>query len=501
MKRVVNRFILLTIAILFLFSSACVLVDNEPDPSPSQSPSGLPYFAQFAPDYSESDLQMKSWAYIPPRLDVLNELDHRTEDNYRDYAEAGLNIMYIQYNPDREGYTTYSKTPEELFGYMDMAVSNGVEKIVVYDGRLYDMSASHTSLVGTAAYPTQADLNAYVADCMKDYKDHPAFYGSFLIDEPSYGQFTAIGQVYKAIKAAAPDADICVNLFPMFDFIKSAYAAGSASLTTEQAYRSYLNNFLEKTGADYIMLDSYPFMGTFIQPYHFRTLQIAAEVCKEKGVELRAFAQSFSKKNSNGDVDERLCDETDMYWQLNFYLGMGVKEIAYFTYYQIAGVRPNGSVYIDNSTFMTVDGQKTPLYHFTKKINAEIREFAPILLNFEYQGLNYYKGSGVANINYVKDVARDDFTGLKSVLIDDYDFALVTELYDAQKENYMYMVQNIHDPKNIAYQQNAEITLEFGEEYNYAVVYYKDSVKYVELKDGKYTATLSVGQAEYILPY
>ena len=56
--------------------------------------------------------------------------------------------------------------------------------------------------------------------------------------------------------------------------------------------------FIDKTGADYIMVDCYPYYKSpdksNIGKYYFACLEIIAKVCNERNVEMHMVMQSFA---------------------------------------------------------------------------------------------------------------------------------------------------------------------------------------------------------------
>ena len=85
------------------------------------------------------------------------------------------------------------------------------------------------------------------------------------------------------------------------------------------------------------------------------------------------------------------------------------------------------------------------------------------------------------------------------------DATLVTELYDKDNYNYMYMVMNTIDP----YEKNTNgndtlqtITVTFDGTFDMVYVYDQTGARTsVQLINNTYTVTLTAGQAVYLLPY
>ena len=79
------------------------------------------------------------------------------------------------------------------------------------------------------------------------------------------------------------------------------------------------------------------------------------------------------------------------------------------------------------------------------------------------------------------------------------EYTLVTELYDKDNYNYMYMVMNTIDPNEGGTQS---ITVTFNDTIDKIYVYDQTGKRTaVTLTNHTYTVTLTAGQAVYLLPY
>ena len=185
-------------------------------------------------------------------------------------------------------------------------------------------------------------------------------------------------------------------------------------------------------------------------------------------------------------------------------MGYGCDEIVFYTYFTIAGgnVKTGATYNIDGASFITHYGEKTDIYYNMQKIMAEMQVFAKTILNFKYQGSGTFKTLPLNDVVAYDYAANDEFAKVKSVTVAQGNLALVTELYDEDKDNYMYMVQNILDPiKGKTYDTSLSVNVEFDEGYNYVAIYTKDTVRYEKLTDHEYSSVISARYAEFLLPY
>ena len=455
-------------------------------------------------------------------------------EHFQDYVNCGLNIMFLQaceygydfivdngYIKDASAVMQFYTDKESdyqdslLKQLLDLAKQAGAEKTLFMDARLYWLSSRTHSLIGNE-FQSEKELDTFVSECVKDYSTHDVFWGLLLRDEPTWDMFEASGQVYRSLKRVCEKVQPVQNLLPIYGtgtagsgnlYVESLLKEDGTEKTRKEFYLEYLTNWQAATGADYIMMDTYPFKAIGIQEYHTNGLKYTAEFCKEKNLELWVVAQSASWSNSGGEqaVSNRAQTKEDMYWQLNMLMGFGVNKVMYYTYFRRAGGNSTtGGFYHDNVSFVNSSGEKTELYYFTQDIMAEMQKFAGTILNFRYQGSAVFMK---APMNFICSHAysegeNDTFTAIKNVSVDVSNMAMVNELYDSERDNYMYMVLNSLDPVNTKKGDTSlTVEIEFQDKYEYVAVYYKGEVTYEKLKGHKYSCVLSAGYAKFLLPY
>ncbi len=501
------------------------------------------------PVYSEdSDLEFEYFAYhsmndgkyMEDGKVINTGKDYRDPEHFRDYVDAGMKTFFFQqiqyqYNYVRGG-AKENFAESDLKKYMDMAQEAGVEKAIVLDWRILRLSSMTTKpyktddLTDGAEIPyvapteevekavnlglnkdnpkyvfaKKSELRNYVISCIKEYEDHDIFWAVLMRDEPTYKMFPATKAIFEIVREYNPEIVLDQNLLPMYGD-ESYYhdVKTDGNLPREEFYKKYLENWLDASGADYVMFDTYPIRYDGIETFQLKGLKIAAEVCKERGAELKVIMQTFAWLR-NGKGVNRLCDISDLYWQTNMLMGYGCTEIVYYTYFTIAnGNEKTGGMYnIDGASFVNHYGEKTEIYYDMKKIMAEMQKFAKVILNFKYRASGTFKTLPLNDVAAYDYAENDEFAKVKGVAVEQGDLVLVNELYDAEKGNYMYMVENILDPiKGKSYDTSAAVEIEFDESYEYVAIYYKDSVRYEKLTDHKYSTVLSAGYAEFLLPY
>lgn len=456
--------------------------------------------------------------------------DFRTVERIQEYKDAGMTILL----PQSKASITYGTQEEAdiLKHVMDISLEGGIDKVIVSDYRLVLLcrETSEGGIIGegditestikntiklTKKFKDEAALDEYVAGCLAQYKDHAAFYGVLLQDEPNYKMATAYGQVYKSIKRACADAYIQMNLLPMESTTFKNYpplegqedvdetGRDSADVSLDELvarYKLYVSAFLDATGCPYLQYDQYPMTASkgIIGDY-IRSFQEAAEECKERGIELKHIAQTISYTN-NTVLNRRQITEEDARYLNNMMLGFGVKQIMYYTFWT-KSENTTAETTIDGSCFIDWYGNKTELYYFMQEIIKENSEFENVILNFDYSSSCTYSVTPTVYSDSQVSMAKEGtFKKATSVEIDK-ECALVTELYDADKDNYMYMLQNVVNPVYKGKKAYQTITVTFPENYKYVSVFKNGKRSEVKLVNGKYSVSQTPGEAVFVIPY
>lgn len=501
---------------------------------PTSSSAADPKLAQ-APDYSKYVEVFDSYAYSGPN-DGTYTIDGvvydtganlLTEEHLGNYKAVGLNIWLPQSDLKIAGGFNEQVWENEIKPYMDMAHKLGL-KVILNDQNIQWLSYQNCPLIGeddpstekveAYGFDDEAALDAYVANCCALYKDHPAFYGLMLGDEPRPYKVTAYGQTYASIRRVLGD-DVFVqyNLLPgdmgyheEGRFPELTEEEDDPNFTeyerTLKQYEKYLNMFLDVLpGIGYLQYDDYPVHEGYLDEDYIPSLQVAAKVAAERGLELHVVSQTFAMKTNGPDgvLHWKTPAKEDLQWMNNILLGFGVKQIHYFTYVTKGDNKSNGEYFIDGASFVTRTGEKTKLYDAMKEIIANNQTFAPVIKQFAYQGCKKYCVTPT-NFNITQFVQIDNsytFKKLKDVSINK-EIALVSELYDKENDNYMYMVMNLLGAGCEGSRAYQTTVLTFPAEYTHAVVYKNGVGTPQKLEDGnKLTIKLPATEAAYVLPY
>lgn len=502
--------------------------------------------APVPPDYSASTKQFDFYGYSAcidgwniDGVDYHSGEDYLSVERIKEYKDAGMTIYFPQSAAVVNEEVAQDWENSRAKRALDYALEAGIDKVILCDARIQrltkqDFGTSEQiremakdgsiyqhekyGLIGEGKqFATEAELDAFVAECLSLYKDHEAFYGIMLGDEPNFYHAESYGQMYRSIKRVSEklgkEVYIQYNLNPIsiaFDQLRRQFHCppleNTDGLTNEQiiekAYEAYVRLFMEKTGATYIQYDMYPlYRKEYISNWYFFALQMVSKLAKEYNAEFYFVTQTFNMLQRKDDkYTNRNFTEADMRWLNNALVGFGIKQISYFTYFTKAD--NNAEHFEDGKSFITWRGEKTEMYYWMQKIMAEEQKLAPVVLNFEYKSSKIYsKPTEGLDLEYVRlTYPTPDFTMVTGVEIDK-GAALVTELYDEEKGNYLYMVQNVIDAAKEFANPLQKATLTFDRKYKYAAVYVKGERTDVKLKKGKFTVKQTEGEAVFVMPY
>ena len=513
--------------------------------------------------YGYSSISDGQWT-LDGNNQVANPTDFRElQSTYDTYAASGLTVLLPQTSFVTDGSANLANTRR----YMDMAANAGL-KVILTDWHIQIIStpvkvtsngatnsdstykpwvlASDVNSDGTGktvevqtyldalkAYGLTADttrfkdqnaLDAYLMNEISGYKDHPAFMGVMLGDEPSYHNAYCYGLVYRSLKRIMPEIYVQYNLLPMeqsLNTIKYRYPglknkSSATNAEIETAYTSYVTSFLDSMGTDYIQYDDYPFKSAvedywlweetvpYVDNTSLRNIQLIAEIAKERNLSVKVVTQACLMKSGgkDGATHIRQVSEDDARWLNNYLMGFGVKQINYFTYWTKASNSSSGEWYEDGYAFVDRNGNPTYLYEIMQTILAENADFAPTISHFDYKDSHIYgskKSQDNAHITWSGSLTDNNNYSFKWItnVTTNNEYTLVTELFDEERYNYMYMFMNVMDPY-YGGKQTVTITLDSSVKQFY--VYGQDGERLETVTGNTYTVTLTAGQAIYIMP-
>ncbi len=451
------------------------------------------------------------YGYSPPpngqwQIDdtIFTTEDFRTVEKYKEYCECGFNVLFLQSTAPYNGEGWENSETKTV---IERALEAGIEKVILIDTRIFNLSLIEEGLVGEGKkFATEADLDDFIRNCIKDYRHQKGFYGIQLRDEPFWPYLKTVGEIFRSVARVDKSIFVHCNLNPMHG-ASLTYRICPPGQDLISSYEKYLSMFLEETGTDHLMMDTYPFhkspdrspMGKF----YFAGLECVARVCKRYGVEMHIVMQSFGM-DVRGKHYHHLPSERQMQYQKNVLMAFGVKQYSYFTYWTKQMNRTDGEMFPDGKALMNRRGEKTRMYYHVQKINKEIKALSPLLSCFDYcANAFFFHVPFRVNPTFLEMVRGGALSQVADVQTDK-ETVLVTEQYDKEKGQYMHCIVNVAEPKvytKIYGKEKQRTQLTFDKKYNVVDVYKNKTWSTVALTNGEFTVELSPGEGVMVLPY
>ena len=435
--------------------------------------------------------------------------DFRTAERYAEYVDCGFNMVQARGENSYSGEEWEGCNCQRVF---KEALKGGCKRILVTDGRFDRWIRNDRDIVGEGKmFVTEEELDKAVAECVAPYACQEGFYGIQLFDEPIYDQFPAYGQIMRSIKRILPDAYVQSNLLPMTATPKllspqKEYAEDIATdkIATEEMalwdiYTKYVGDFQEITQADNLHFDEYPFRREYIISGNtIPNYQLVARMCKERGIAFRVVLQSFAHIWS-GNYHNRRMTESDMYWQTNFAMGFGVREYSFYTYMAKPDFmykdRPMGEM--DGAAFINLDGSRTKLYEYTKRIIAEMKKMSVVLQNYEYESSHVVTEAGKTckDFDWTKFLYEDEPSPIPVTV--DKGVAFITR--QTNGENELYMLENIGNVRDELFDGIGPMQLKAKLPAGTKNFYFRgEKIQATPDVNGEYVFDLKVGDAIFV---
>ena len=435
--------------------------------------------------------------------------DFRTAERYAEYVECGFNMVQARGENSYKGEEWEGSNCQLVF---KEALKGGCTRILVTDGRFDHWIRDERDLVGEGKmFATEAELDKAVAECVAPYATQEGFYGIQLFDEPLYDQFPAYGQIMRSIKRILPDAYVQSNLLPMTAPEKllvpqKGYSEDVATdkiatetLAVSDIYKRYVGDFQEITQADNIHFDEYPFRREYIISGNtLPNYQLVARMCKARNIDFRAVLQSFAHI-WNGNYQNRRMTESDMYWQTNLAMGFGVREYSFYTYMAKPDFKYKDGPFgeMDGAAFINLDGSRTKLYEYTKRIISEMKKLSVVLRNYRYESSHIVTESGKTckDFDWTKFLYEDEPSPIPVSV--DKGVALITR--QTNGENELYMFENLGNVRDELFDGIPPMRLSARLPEGEKKCYFRgEQIQATPNAEGEYTFALKVGDAIFV---
>jgi hypothetical protein len=322
---VVRAHLLLVVLVATLLATGFALAAP-----PASQPAGAtpPAPAPTPPDLQ--DFVTSYWCNPPARFHTL--------ERYAEIRNANFTVAM--------GAGGAGLTVEQNRQMLDYCRQLGM-KAIVRDGRL-PLAAS------------SAEQQAAIDAVVKEYADHPALFGYYLVDEPGAGAFDGLGQVVARLREKDPTRVAYINLLPTYarDF------PGALGTTT---YEEHVRAFVAKVKPAVLSYDHYHFTTQGDRADFFENLDTVRRVA----LEARIPFWNIVLVTQHGGY--RNLTEGELRFEAMQTLAYGARGLLWFTYWSPAET--------DHSltwahAMINPDGSRDPHYEQVRAVNAEVLAIA-----------------------------------------------------------------------------------------------------------------------------
>jgi len=380
-----------------------------------------------------------------------------SEENYKLYADSGLNFMIMNRN----------KPKEMILEGLSYAEKFGISCIV------------------------NLQENESLIDC-EELKKYKSFAGFHVFDEPFIPDFKGIKAKIEPIANKYPDKLFFVNLWPD-QWDQNITKLGSSD------YPNYVDRFcfeiLSKVeGEKVLSVDSYPLMYAYdgsgrdvIDGRHLEIYELFARKAKEYGAVFHAYLQTMSY----GKWHRKPAME-DMYFQFFVGVAYGAKRFSHFCYYTPGGTCSDFDLSKDYAMVAKND-EPTDIYHFVKQVNGDMQDFAEFILNSSWVQTAFIEGQTSFDEYegklYLRD-RKDRVNGIEKI---ESEYESLVGEFDYQGEK-AYVVVNFTNP---CHKKSNTLRLRFTD-WKKVRVQTVEGAYFVSLDDGVLALSLGVGQGAVI---
>ena len=195
-----------------------------------------------------------------------------------------------------------------------------------------------------------------------EYPTSQACWGYSIKDEPSASEFEGLAQKVEKNRKRYPGKLSFINIYPNY---------ANAGMLGKSAYDEYVSDFIETVNPDVLCMDHYPIFrpdGDGRDGY-CANLETMRKYSLKQNI---PFWNFFNTMPYGPHTDPT---EAQVRWQIYSSLAYGAKGILYFCYFT-----PQGDEFPKGGAIIAVDGTKTHHYDEAARINAELKNLGPVIM-------------------------------------------------------------------------------------------------------------------------
>ena len=273
---------------------------------------------------------------------------------------------YVKIDPTTgHGYYDYELTKARYQEVKDAGINialyygHAVDRSINENKRIHDIcSEVGLKFIGNVA---AADNTTRIQQIKETFGSSSTYVGELLSDEPSVNEYDDLAAFVDEYNVALPNKEVYINLFP-------EYANAATQLKTN--YEDYINQYFAKINTKSMSYDFYGLLtnGSTNNMY-YSNLDIVRSKTLDRRMPFWVITQA-SELSAN-----RYPNEKEERWSVWSNIAGGSKGISYFCYWT-----PSGGAYDDRPSMIDIHGNKTEMYDWVKKINADINTIGKKLL-------------------------------------------------------------------------------------------------------------------------
>lgn len=376
--------------------------------------------------------------------------------------------------------------------YMQMIAESGVNLIVhtpddtsgSLGQKLLDLGAKHgigvyihdTTLLGMR---TEENISiARVSERLSAYRNHPAFCGLFVVDEPgglTY-KYNVDGRVDDNMEDYIELTRILKEELEV-DFYTNLIQIENTG--QEKAYEGYLKEYCESLHPSVMSFDMYEVYTDANRSRFLYNLAFAREYAQKYKIPLWNYIGCGSSFGVSHNEEEPLPIEGQFDWNINVSLAFGVQGLQYFTLFQPFYFAEAEGGFV-TSGLIGARGNKNQWYYYAKDISKQISAIDSVLMNSVSKGVIASGKEAIKGLTDARDIMME---GTSWRELSDVKGEALVGCFNYQGKTALYVV-NYDD----TYAQ--DVTLSFHDRYNMQVTqdgeteYLKTSALTLNLKAG-----------------
>lgn len=333
---------------------------------------------------------------------------------------------------------TYPQITDKMLDWADQA---GM-RVLIYNAEVEFMS------------PEEA------AQYVRRYKDHPAYYGIQIADEPSIERMENMSAVCRAILQEDPMHYLWVDLLPTY-----------AGFNSERHYEEYVANYMKNISPNVAVYDHYGILHHKIREDFYLNQELVMKYARQRHLPVWTFALC----TAHGDYEETSVEQ--MRWQVSNQLATGSKGIQWFTYGQPAPMFATPPI--------DAGGKRTKKFEEVKTVNQEIKPYGHILMELEHIGTIFWCNHAQPPKQQVPFLSWEPISQISG------DPAVIGCFRDREQQPTLYVA-------NYSYDKPAVTHIELNDGYTDHIELWSSEGKFRQPCNGRITVDLLPGEGKLI---